>query len=891
MSINRSFLAIIRRNMRNSRLNHVFMSVSLAIAVLLMSSILSVLSAYDENMIRMYGKQHGFLIASGDDTAKTLSADPAVVGLGITTLYGYVTPEHAGGKYLISVGSMDDEALDLSRIQLLSGRLPKAKDEVAIERTEFVRLGIKEKNGAGITLSVAFLTTDAEEMQTRDMTLTIVGVVRDYSYMQYHPNGVENDILKLPGIIVSDDFHENFEGEMITTEIVSVLLSAESDHVRFFRDFVADNGLSVGNYYLNMSVYSSDTKLPDGYEVPKDAQGFDFRQIMYILSAVVIISIISAVIASQIALNNKMHFMVRNLKLAGAGADHILRFSLLRSVFSMSVIIPAGLILGLILSEVFALFILPSLIENYTLVISAVPLLTTVSLFMLIAVAVSLLSVYSRYNRRPFETARINDDTTEQNTAIRKSTDEGKAYKISRLEKRPLLLWAIRSFQSNRVAITGVVMTLTLSFSSLLFASYLISRMEEFYSFDFGCDYLLQRKEAMSLSSSSILETRFIAGFDPNTLEELRDSRIVEKFYPVSRVSLIYIAKEDSEEVRHAQSLDWIDTENGELRYERIHEEKKILGYSDEDHIFLTGVKGTELSNILKLEPYIVDGEISETELVNGLAVILLAKTRESSIRAGDELKLSQIITVNSFSEELIDPKPYDDFARTDITVRVCAVAVIPESDTFTSKAFGGLGLVWGENASSERLGVDWAPSEVYLDVKEEGVEIDDMIIRLSMIYPRLGVVSRSQRDKAVENERHVLMTIIYGVYAILVLFSIFSIFSFYRTLVYRNAGLYGALRASGFSRDLMQKIKLLESTVIVMMTFLFGNILGFIISFAFFAYSSEINAARLKFMIVNYPLAEVLIGCTVLIVFIFLAAVLPVRELYKRSIYSLLQN
>jgi len=109
--------------------------------------------------------------------------------------------------------------------------------------------------------------------------------------------------------------------------------------------------------------------------------------------------------------------------------------------------------------------------------------------------------------------------------------------------------------------------------------------------------------------------------------------------------------------------------------------------------------------------------------------------------------------------------------------------------------------------------------------------------------------------------------------------------------LVYRNAGLYGALRASGFSRDLMQKIKLLESTVIVMMTFLFGNILGFIISFAFFAYSSEINAARLKFMIVNYPLAEVLIGCTVLIVFIFLAAVLPVRELYKRSIYSLLQN
>ena len=120
--------------------------------------------------------------------------------------------------------------------------------------------------------------------------------------------------------------------------------------------------------------------------------------------------------------------------------------------------------------------------------------------------------------------------------------------------------------------------------------------------------------------------------------------------------------------------------------------------------------------------------------------------------------------------------------------------------------------MVWGNNASSERFGVEWKPSEVYLDVKKEGSEVDDMLIRLSTAYPGMSLGARSQFEKATEKERDTVMTVTYGIYAILVLFALFGIFSFYRTSAYKNAGLYGALRACGFSRNLMLKFKLLES-------------------------------------------------------------------------------
>ncbi|MEA4887909.1 MAG: ABC transporter permease [Clostridiaceae bacterium] len=899
-------LTIIKKQRNHYRFSLILVSAGLALLVLLISSMQAILLAYETNKVNLYGEQHGLLIHCSDRLISNLTTDKHVAQIGTAAQFGYVSAFASSNKYVVTVGYLDDSFKQLAKIGLVNGRWPQAANEIAIEQTELIRLGYSSKIGDTLKIPIVFEDSTSAARQCKEIPLTLVGIIKDYSYMQYHPPEVASSPYKLPGIVVGQDFTANLGCNASSSKIYSVKLSTGTTYIDFFHRLAADYKLSFNDYYLNTAVYKMDAALEvDNGAIQTNCSSYfsdntyksdavsDYRSILLILSAIVILSVLFAVLSAQILLWGKLRIIIQNLRFSGAGLNHALAFTCLQSLLSMVYIIPTGIVAGLILNGMLSRFILPSFIDNFIPVVDGVSIILTTILFIGLIITANIGLVYKQFLKRPLETVSYSKfrGTDDKNSEL---LPVSPAVHISRLERKPLLLWAAKSFRGNQASMAGILLALTMSFVSVIFGSFLLARQQSSFAFYSGFDYILRNDgNAESPVNSLEIPFNFPDGFSPEELDNLFQNKNISKYYSVTSMPVDLVCSDYSEQIQQAKDLGWTDTGADDYyQREMIAGDKELYGFSSDEHIFISRLSGVSTDRLHDLDPYIVSGEIIDSDLNAGQSVVLVTSGKNAPITVGGQLNLSQIIMADQDSSSRLEIAANPKFKRVDLTVTVAAIVVIPADETALMKVFGGkpATLFWGDTAF-HRFGLTLNPHAVYLDISQPDLSAaSQAITRLHVLYPDMTLFSQSAEDQAAADQAKTLIAIIFAVLTALIFFTILNMIAYNQTNIRRNARLFGALRASGFSFDIMKKYKIIESAMIVIFSFLCASIVSVAAIIAFAGNTTGLTTDTIKTAFFHYPYAEILIAIPLMIMIFYAAGIVPMKKVYNTNISDLMR-
>ena len=159
-------------------------------------------------VLHLFGAQQGLFIDAGNDVLDALRRDARVDQLGEAVVTGLATNPASGQSVTVPLGLLDDAAQSLAGVALQEGRWPETESEIAIERITLSTLRLRAGVGDTVVLSVS--TSPREDVPgsqpaTVQISYHLVGILDNYSFMQYHPNDPDGTLTGLPSLITTGD--------------------------------------------------------------------------------------------------------------------------------------------------------------------------------------------------------------------------------------------------------------------------------------------------------------------------------------------------------------------------------------------------------------------------------------------------------------------------------------------------------------------------------------------------------------------------------------------------------------------------------------------------------------------------------------------------------------
>lgn len=888
----------------------IYLAISLALLVLVVQFVTDLGIAKRILREHTYGSQHAFLFKCTDDMIKTLYQDTRVASTGLINQLGYATNPKSDLSDTVGVGSFDEQARQSSFLELEEGRWPQSESEVVIEAIALLKLRLIAKIGDPVELSLMQPSIDESNTPVvHSKVYTLVGILKNYSYMQYHPDASEIDKLRLPGIVTTISSKAN---AVPLAKIAAIRLMGGVSYFSFFKEIADRFNLTIDQYYLNTAVYPPDAPLElvgsrlqnnlSSYfpaannEVGYNDQSKVFEQMLNLVVALLISLLVFSIVSTLLVLRKKFEKSVQNLRLAGISTIQIVLATSSQTALYLLIIIPIGLIVGLSAIFLSSAMIIRDKIPYFSSVIHFDLIVLIILAYSFLLTLSSALLMYLAIRHRPLagnerefvpDTKRIVPDRTFVQTKL-------SHHRSQRLERRPILLWAGRSFRENQMAMSAILFTLALCFSAILVSGLLLASLQQTNTYYSKYDAEISNSRAGFKSSLYIplIQSSFAAG----DLTKLSTINEIRQIYMSNNFLVNVIGTHQPESIQLMESLGFIDTESNEKNDPEVTAvEKAQFGYLPEERIFTGSLTGVDQGMLELIKPYVIEGEIDIVSLMSGESVILLSRSPTLSVHAGTSLTLTQIIDPDPTTDPSTSEKSYSvdtsDWIRKDVPVKICAVV-------YLDKRVSGLPIspgriIWGIRAFSQ-FGIVDRITGVSINLKRS--DDDDAlraeISRLSALYPQTNVIVRSVFEQQVQNTRRIILFIAYGLLLLLISFALFSLYSFSKSLTDRNRRVIGALRASGFSYDRMKRLKLLESAWMVFLAFCFANMMtiGIIAALVSAQYPQSVFS-QLIGILQGYPLLPAAICMPAMVLAAYYFSLLPVRRLYRLPVCELLSD
>lgn len=202
--------------------------------------------------VELYGSWHYGLFSAAEPCLDLIERNALLEDTARLVTYGSVYDE--GGRNMGRIGTMEEAARPLCRIELLEGRMPEAPDEIALEQASLDRLGYSYELGQEITFVTGAVGLSMEEAAGgKRVTYTLCGVLESYSILITQTDG-------LPAAIVSEEGAALLEGDK--SQGILFQVKEECDAVLVQRELAAAL-LSGGymdsvNWVDNFYVYGTD---------------------------------------------------------------------------------------------------------------------------------------------------------------------------------------------------------------------------------------------------------------------------------------------------------------------------------------------------------------------------------------------------------------------------------------------------------------------------------------------------------------------------------------------------------------------------------------------------------------------------------------------------------
>ena len=336
---------LVRSIIKGRRKSYVFLITAIFFAVLFSSFSLLItygaITSIQNVVYQRYGYQDYIINNANGLPLEELVEKQVFSKYGISKTLGYVLPDGENFANGFSIAQYDEAALSITNKQMIEGRLPKAKGEIAVESTMLDRVGFEGGVGDEITLDLAVPDGTDFLVETYEKTYVLTGILHDQYIYQMKWRDVSPVYNDIPAAIISDE-EEIEAGGIYITKCYYVYGKRFSPQGIYDINF--DESSSFKGMHDNILISSHDLEM--GVQEPALHNLLVNAIVFAILSAALLFAAGFGIASAFSANADERKRQIGMLRAVGATKRQI-RSILIQEIILLSVIsIPAGVLVA-----------------------------------------------------------------------------------------------------------------------------------------------------------------------------------------------------------------------------------------------------------------------------------------------------------------------------------------------------------------------------------------------------------------------------------------------------------------------------------------------------------------------------------------------------------------
>ena len=641
-----------------------------------------------------------------------------------------------------ALGYFDDKAYEQMSISLVSGRLPHARSEIAIEESALYMLSkYQNKNGT--------LTLELNDFNGNQYTETfeIVGIINNYSHLTPKMDGSDSEMPHhiFPSILIAPQNEAS---------IIHTLVSVSNEEKL--------EGFDQDNYLINN--YKSQNNIT--------AVHIAFS---LIFSLVIVLGFLS-LYCNILVHKKKQQDLIYIMKCAGATNIACIRFRLITLSILLLLSIITGICIGIGISWLLVKFIQIYFVDYIIFYNSFTVVCISVLIAAVTIILFSLLFDISLCYRRPLQ---IN---TENN-----QNSKGLHIKTRFFIRHPILSLAIKDVYANTGKYTSIIFSIFSMLALTIVTQLLVSSIIQSYNVAMSYDYLIESYNGGTMTSFAIPTTNY--HFTDEDVENLATNNETSSCYAYSR-NLMYVLLNDSEEepprqvfVNHKE--DYSQTEE---RIQYLAEEYMKYGYDADARLYTVELFGVN-------DTFLVDLLSDDVAADNIGKQVVLFTTNDSGFYQENDTIVFTAPRLNSNGQ----------ITRVDIETTIGKIVIIDNSNPFYYNLYNGSGYFFciSQEVINEKIANGYHTLFINLSNPSQYTETERILNQLDVIHgDELQYQYISNREYNEEKQESITLTkTIGGIIIIAIsLYSGVTLITIFRNDLNNRKRVWGYLRASGLT-------------------------------------------------------------------------------------------
>ena len=784
----------------------------------------SFLSTMKENQICTNGTQDAVIINCDIDK---INKDLPIEEAGKIINFAQVNVEGASYNNILQVGYIDDSAMDLHHIQLIDGRMPENKNEIALEKSAFSILRDKLNIGDDLKLNLQSLD-GSKDIET---DFKVVGILNNFSDSQWKFEGKS----KIPNAFLSKEFYEksNF------TTVISILSIKSNIPLEKINDLLSDllNQGYLSDYYIN----------------DDSTQIIQLDQYATLTSGAIML--ISSILCIVLLLNTNASTKMQRKKDIGLYRISGMNFFEINLCFLFRYL--PCMIVSCFLGSSIGTYIVKKLLFKIHIGISYAfnPYIILLACsFVIIFVCILLfINIYKAFRYTIVED--INQIKTKPSVKDIKTNI-----------KNPNILWAWKSYNFNKSSSITISLLILVCMVVSVIGSSSIQYINKAISMQAPADISISAYNGSTNLIGVADDPLF--GLTLKDYEYLIQSNDLDSY--ISLQEIPFNIEGSTNNAIYDETIPWYSQE--------YKEQLKEFGYSDDTILYPEYILGADENTIERLKSQKnITGVIDISSLNSAQEVIICnAGGHFDYYKVGDKIRLTQVINNQKIEFDVIVGAIINFESQNYL-------------ESMEALAFGDR-IIWGQK-SFEKLGIDRKINSVYMNIKDISkisdidVRLNSIKENYKNINDNYSVTINENFQKA---EQYRLMSKLFNityklVIAIILIFIIISSIISQNIRFNQHQKIFATMRAIGMSSKDLFWITLIEKLCQFALAIFLGSFLSIV---SLILFNQEMGMKIVSFPIESYAITIGIILITTVIISYY-----PVHKFFKtKEISSMLK-
>lgn len=825
-----------------------------------------------------FGRQHAYILQPTADQENALRQDHQIKKVGLIRNWGLHVVEGYRFANRLTVGSIDDTAVDLAVLHVLQGRLPRAEGEAAVEQSAFAKLRRTPELGARLSLPINRLGASDDAPLIDRCDVTVVGILADGSDLHMHAVEGQEGYRSLPEVLVVPEQWPKDALEQ-TPRILALELDGMIDPFAWLLD--RQESTPPLRWYANTAFYrpNQPMRAADGSVLPNQSldEGGAGMPVERISGGMTVLAgAFSAVVVLMVLLTSlpSRRRRLRLLQLAGLSGDMVSASIFAEGVLESAVSCALARLISVAIQRWFPMSVIAPVMSPASSTVDFADILIAI---LIIAYPFYLLAAVHPGRKLPLQEGLSKRSVS--HIQLQKNV-QPRISKYLQNTSKAWLLWTWRSTHKNRSSLGIVIALICIAVTVILAGGAYINQQASYIAGGIPFDYLLNYEDGRYFST---LRVRFepSLGLDPLDVLRLRGLAEIETVLPRA-TTVCKIAADTVEDVERFERWSFTDDAYYAPDLEAHKSEKSSYGFPKDQKLFAMNLIRTDATTVECLQPYLVNGRFDTERLRQADKVIISTNTPGFSIPPGTILPLSYLRRLHPSDQEFNDLK----VERIDLPVEVIATVFLPREIGMLSRALAPQSVNCLQILSAEGpLKLPLTYPNVFMQLKSQDLYsgTDQAMRQLQLLYPRLNITSQPQQARLVrerkENERQTLLVL--SILLLTVAALVFIAGAQSRREASRLAWFY--LRVSGMTFGDALSIRFFELSCVMVIGWFGGLVFGLLSTVLLLPSLTQLPARSGASPLQFFPWLPAFAGLIVLQMLTLLAAAVWVWLSYRR--------